>query len=129
MIKPSIFSEISETSKSKLVKGDNQIKNGVETVCSVCMEEFKIKDHIRVLSCNHVFHKTCIDTWLTERSTLCPNCRLDTRIALGIKVELEDLPAVGEQQEGSDSNNEPLNTEAYHVVLVVPESEENVNTR
>ncbi|KAJ1563839.1 hypothetical protein HK096_010777, partial [Nowakowskiella sp. JEL0078] len=43
------------------------------------------KDKVRILDvCNHIFHETCVDTWLTERSTMCPNCRLDTRIALGI---------------------------------------------
>ncbi|KAJ1568611.1 hypothetical protein HK096_005911, partial [Nowakowskiella sp. JEL0078] len=55
------------------------------------MDNFKGDDRVRVLACGHVFHEMCIDVWLLQCSTVCPNCRLDTRIALGIASEDNDL--------------------------------------
>ena len=41
-------------------------------ICSICMEEFKIDEIIRILPCKHEFHKDCIDYWLLEKSIKCP---------------------------------------------------------
>ena len=43
-------------------------------LCSICLEEYVVGEHIRVLPCLHTFHSECIFPWLTERSpvgTLC----------------------------------------------------------
>jgi hypothetical protein len=40
--------------------------------CSICMEEYQVDERIRILPCNHEFHKECIDFWLSEKSTKCP---------------------------------------------------------
>ena len=43
--------------------------------CSICLETFKeTVDRVRILSCCHVFHSACIDSWLTSHSR-CPLCR------------------------------------------------------
>eukprot|EP01054_Gregarina_sp_Poly1_P006780 Gregarina_sp_Poly_1__6779@NODE_365_length_9176_cov_254_590076_g301_i0_p3_GENE_NODE_365_length_9176_cov_254_590076_g301_i0NODE_365_length_9176_cov_254_590076_g301_i0_p3_ORF_typecomplete_len469_score28_66zfRING_2/PF13639_6/1_6e03zfRING_2/PF13639_6/1_9e13zfRING_11/PF17123_5/1_8e11zfC3HC4_2/PF13923_6/5_2e10zfC3HC4_2/PF13923_6/3_7e03zfC3HC4/PF00097_25/5_5e08zfC3HC4/PF00097_25/7_9e02zfrbx1/PF12678_7/9_7e02zfrbx1/PF12678_7/2e07zfRING_UBOX/PF13445_6/5_3e06Zn_ribbon_17/PF17120_5/8_6e02Zn_ribbon_17/PF1712 len=39
--------------------------------CSVCLLSFENGDTIRVLPCAHVFHRGCIDTWLSNH-TECP---------------------------------------------------------
>ncbi|KAJ3111028.1 hypothetical protein HK098_000341, partial [Nowakowskiella sp. JEL0407] len=58
-----------------------------DSTCSVCLEPFKLGDDIRKLpSCEHCFHKHCIDGWLLEQSCCCPNCRFDLRVALGIEI-------------------------------------------
>lgn len=44
------------------------------TDCSVCLELFYDGEDIRVLNCNHYFHKCCIDSWL-HTSLRCPICR------------------------------------------------------
>ncbi|KAJ9182750.1 hypothetical protein P3X46_006708 [Hevea brasiliensis] len=51
----------------KIVKSDE---------CAICLEEFKEGEKCRMLvpSCVHIFHKDCIDTWLSE-DTRCPLCR------------------------------------------------------
>ncbi|KAM7259381.1 hypothetical protein ACFE04_015122 [Oxalis oulophora] len=45
------------------------------TECAICLAEFVSEDEIRVLpQCGHVFHVSCIDTWLGSHSS-CPSCR------------------------------------------------------
>ena len=52
--------------------------------CVICMENFKEKDKLRVLQCQHTYHKKCIDTWLLRSSA--PSCPLCKRNALGIRA-------------------------------------------
>jgi hypothetical protein len=55
--------------------------------CSVCIEEWAVKDELAQiitiyflatklsqLSCGHVFHPTCIQSWVVQSSS-CPECR------------------------------------------------------
>ncbi|XP_035884256.1 E3 ubiquitin-protein ligase RNF149 isoform X2 [Phyllostomus discolor] len=58
--------------------------------CAVCIENFKVKDIIRILPCKHIFHRMCIDPWLLDHHT-CPMCKLDVIKALGYWGELEDV--------------------------------------
>jgi len=51
-------------------------KHNLDT-CSICFEPFKDKDNCRELTCSHLFHVDCIDTWLAEHIT-CPVCREET---------------------------------------------------
>lgn len=56
----------------KYKKGDGLVDG---TDCSVCLSEFEENESLRLLpKCNHAFHVTCIDTWLTSHSS-CPLCR------------------------------------------------------
>ncbi|XP_045443251.1 E3 ubiquitin-protein ligase RNF149 isoform X1 [Pipistrellus kuhlii] len=59
--------------------------------CAVCIENFKAKDVIRILPCRHIFHRVCIDPWLSDHHT-CPMCKLDVIKALGYWGEPEDAP-------------------------------------
>lgn len=43
--------------------------------CTVCLSDFKPKQHIRKLDCEHEFHKRCIDKWLLKGNACCPICR------------------------------------------------------
>ncbi|KAF2217719.1 hypothetical protein CERZMDRAFT_24972, partial [Cercospora zeae-maydis SCOH1-5] len=44
--------------------------------CLVCLCDFEINDVARKLvKCNHLFHKECIDQWLTTGRNSCPLCR------------------------------------------------------
>lgn len=43
--------------------------------CPICLVEFVQGDEIRILPhCGHVFHVSCVDTWLGSNSS-CPSCR------------------------------------------------------
>jgi hypothetical protein len=52
-------------------------------ICSICMIPFEIKDTIKILPCNkkHIFHKICIDKWLSHNKA-CPTCRKEITLKL-----------------------------------------------
>ncbi|EOA27851.1 hypothetical protein CARUB_v10024009mg [Capsella rubella] len=56
------------------------VKNDVAgTECAVCLSLLEEKDTARMLpNCEHVFHVSCVDTWLTAQST-CPVCRTEVK--------------------------------------------------
>mmetsp|Transcript_16887 Transcript_16887/g.23624 ORF Transcript_16887/g.23624 Transcript_16887/m.23624 type:complete len:280 (-) Transcript_16887:270-1109(-) len=45
-----------------------------DRTCPVCLVELEEGEETRDLPCPHIFHKKCIDRWLTMRQT-CPLCR------------------------------------------------------
>ncbi|GAV71815.1 PA domain-containing protein/zf-RING_2 domain-containing protein [Cephalotus follicularis] len=51
---------------------------GGET-CAICLEDYKDGEIIKVLPCQHEFHSSCVDSWLTKWGTFCPVCKLDMR--------------------------------------------------
>lgn len=46
-----------------------------EKRCSICLDDFNDKDLVYLLECKHLFHKICIDEWLTKYNYNCPICR------------------------------------------------------
>ena len=40
--------------------------------CSICTEDFRESEDIRVLPCSHIYHKCCIDPWLLSFGGNCP---------------------------------------------------------
>ncbi|XP_070692359.1 RING finger protein 148-like [Pempheris klunzingeri] len=69
-------------------------KNDEETasdshMCAVCIESYKAGEVVTVLTCDHIFHKVCIEPWLLERRT-CPMCKCDILKALGVEEEHKD---------------------------------------
>ncbi|KAF2318761.1 hypothetical protein GH714_010508 [Hevea brasiliensis] len=46
--------------------------------CAICLEKFKEEDKCRMFlpSCIHIFHKACIDLWLSKDNG-CPLCGVD----------------------------------------------------
>ncbi|XP_051131271.1 E3 ubiquitin-protein ligase EL5-like [Andrographis paniculata] len=56
-----------------------QSKGSKEEVCAVCLGEFTQGEGVRVLrDCSHMFHVSCIDTWLGIHPN-CPLCRATAR--------------------------------------------------
>lgn len=51
-----------------------------DDICSICLDSlhysFILKKH-ETLSCNHSFHKKCIDSWIQYKKYTCPLCRED----------------------------------------------------
>lgn len=44
--------------------------------CTICLEDYENRSTIiRELPCGHIYHPDCIDEFLTEVSSLCPQCK------------------------------------------------------
>ncbi|KAG0179890.1 hypothetical protein DFQ28_001661 [Apophysomyces sp. BC1034] len=58
-----------------------------DTTCVICLEEQNIGDLVRKLPCDHEYHCSCIDPWLTSKSAECPLCKFDCA-----KEDKDDTP-------------------------------------
>ncbi|KAF5400181.1 hypothetical protein PHET_06623 [Paragonimus heterotremus] len=47
-----------------------------EERCMICLDDYEVKDSLRMLRCRHEFHAKCVDKWLKTKRT-CPLCRAD----------------------------------------------------
>ncbi|KFR10780.1 E3 ubiquitin-protein ligase RNF128, partial [Opisthocomus hoazin] len=57
--------------------------------CAVCLELYKPNEVVRILSCDHLFHKNCIDPWLLEHRT-CPMCKCGIAKVFVVEVHVEE---------------------------------------
>ncbi|XP_074664169.1 RING finger protein 122 isoform X2 [Strix aluco] len=55
-----------------VLKGDARRLN-VHGTCAVCLEDFRVKEELGVLPCQHAFHRKCLVKWLEVRC-VCPMC-------------------------------------------------------
>ncbi len=63
--------------KKRLTLGKYQIITENDTgTCSVCLDSFKKGLYKRTLNCGHLFHKKCVDKWISREKS-CPLCRCD----------------------------------------------------
>eukprot|EP00475_Leptophrys_vorax_P044243 TRINITY_DN878_c0_g1_i1.p1 TRINITY_DN878_c0_g1~~TRINITY_DN878_c0_g1_i1.p1 ORF type:complete len:371 (-),score=85.92 TRINITY_DN878_c0_g1_i1:46-1158(-) len=60
-------------------KGDPEFIHN--TNCVICWDEFIDGQRIRVLPCAHGFCANCIESWLSDRSDLCPICKRSVFLA------------------------------------------------
>jgi hypothetical protein len=51
------------------------IKANVDEECCICCESLLHDEVIELQQCKHYFHKTCLQTWFTSKSS-CPLCRV-----------------------------------------------------
>lgn len=70
--------------------------------CSVCWEDFVLNEHVRQLSCQHVYHEVCIRPWLELHGT-CPICRQN----LGNNEEQQNTDNTNNQNDVNNSAGEP----------------------
>ncbi|KAM1014143.1 hypothetical protein ACFX13_044821 [Malus domestica] len=80
------------------------------TECSVCLNEFREDDTLRLLpKCNHAFHIPCIDTWLRSH-TNCPICRAnivrETQISASTDTNGEPQMENSESEDEIGANNQ-----------------------
>nr|ODO01330.1 hypothetical protein L204_02058 [Cryptococcus depauperatus CBS 7855] len=79
---------LSENKKRKLTDsvletvewGKFGLREGItrDECCSVCHEEYHQTIEISITPCKHMYHKTCLTTWLEmSGSSSCPMCRRD----------------------------------------------------
>lgn len=56
----------------KIIYNKNKFKDD-DNKCVVCQYEFKNGENVTKLSCGHLFHSDCVDTWLSKNK-VCPMC-------------------------------------------------------
>jgi hypothetical protein len=74
-VKLVVDSKILETiPKCKYTELQESIKT-TNNLCTICQDNFKDDDVVRLLPCEHIYHPECIDDWLKIHSYKCPCCR------------------------------------------------------
>ena len=62
------------------------------SACAICQDAIEVNDVCRVLhTCQHVYHKTCIDQWF-QSNVHCPTCRRDIRDAPPTEAQEPSAP-------------------------------------
>ncbi|KAK9542418.1 hypothetical protein VZT92_000283 [Zoarces viviparus] len=103
----------------KLKTGDEETTSDSH-MCAVCIESYKAGEVVTVLTCDHIFHKACIEPWLLQRRT-CPMCKCDILKALGVDEETKESLSAESPPEVTVitvTGGEPM----YEVPLTDPES-------
>lgn len=60
-----------------------------EEVCSICLCELS-RDNLITTTCNHIFHKKCIITWIGQSDT-CPLCRTEYPMPIKSRLNPREL--------------------------------------
>ncbi|XP_060768739.1 E3 ubiquitin-protein ligase RNF128a isoform X2 [Neoarius graeffei] len=111
-----------------LSQGDQETGPDADS-CAVCIESYKPGDVLCVLTCNHFFHKACVEPWLMEHRT-CPMCKCDILKAFGVETDVEEqhMPTVSSDLHSFPSSTEYLDTHSESVSNISPNSESHSDT-
>jgi hypothetical protein len=60
------------------IKTYEEVDNEKHKTCAICLEDYDKESQLRILKCDHSFHKDCVDKWLTDCDYKCPVCRDDS---------------------------------------------------
>ncbi|XP_072929206.1 E3 ubiquitin-protein ligase RNF181 [Epargyreus clarus] len=71
--------------------------------CPICLKKFNINDKAKEMPCHHVFHATCILTWLKQTNS-CPFCRHE------LPTDDEGYEAFKKEKKRSEQRQESLAT-------------------
>ncbi|XP_010073540.1 PREDICTED: E3 ubiquitin-protein ligase ZSWIM2, partial [Pterocles gutturalis] len=80
-------------------KRSNLLAPGIQ--CRLCLKSFQLRQHVRLLPCNHKFHRECIDTWLLQQRNTCP---IDEYVVYN-PLTLKNTPAKHENYPTSSHTN------------------------
>jgi hypothetical protein len=60
------------------IKTYEEVDKEKHKTCAICLEDYDKDSQLRILKCDHSFHKDCVDKWLTDCDYKCPVCRDDS---------------------------------------------------
>ncbi len=52
-----------------------KITNDMQIICLICQEEMNENEEYINIECKHIFHRTCLTTYLENYNHICPTCR------------------------------------------------------
>ena len=64
---------ISFIHKNIIIIRSRNIEINKNHTCTICLQT--VSNDLKILNCNHVFHKKCINIWLDQYNNFCPNCK------------------------------------------------------
>ncbi|XP_062845093.1 E3 ubiquitin-protein ligase RNF128a [Trichomycterus rosablanca] len=116
-MKATVMKAINQLQVRKL-HGDQETGPNADS-CAVCIESYKSGDVVCILTCNHFFHKLCVEPWLMEHQT-CPMCKCDILKALGLQVDEEEQYVSSDSPDlrssfptGGDAETSNTNTDTH----------------
>ena len=71
--------------------------------CSVCWDDFKLDEDVRLLKCEHIFHENCIIPWLELHNT-CPVCRQEQETNPGQQSAKPESSVAGSSSNHSEAS-------------------------
>jgi len=75
--------EIIKAAQLSQHENDGKVSSNCLDRCLICLDDYQPEEDIRVMSCRHAFHQTCVDEWLQTGRNNCPACRT-TGVTTGI---------------------------------------------
>lgn len=79
------------TGRPRLKDVEDGSEDSSDGSCMICLVAMEPGDECRQLVCDHLFHKKCIDEWLTK-SRECPMCRQDVEVLVNEAVSRGSSP-------------------------------------
>ncbi|KAF8802148.1 hypothetical protein BYT27DRAFT_7341509 [Phlegmacium glaucopus] len=67
--------EIIKAGRLSQDENDGKVSSNCLDRCLICLDDYQPEEDIRIMSCRHAFHKTCVDEWLQTGRNNCPACR------------------------------------------------------
>ncbi|KAH6764069.1 receptor homology region transmembrane domain ring H2 motif protein 1 [Perilla frutescens var. frutescens] len=62
--------------------------------CTICLEDYKHGESLKILPCRHGFHASCVNSWLTKCATFCPVCKHDIRTKIASSVNARSVAVI-----------------------------------
>ena len=95
------------------------VESEIQDHCVVCLQDFDEREITILEKCEHVFHKTCVETWADKNSGdffTCPLCREKYD---SIKVDVPDVQTVVSQPEEQRPENLVKEVIALKIIVAI----------
>lgn len=67
--------EVIQASSLEEYEKTERVASNCTEQCLICLDDYAPEDNLRVLTCKHAFHQSCVDKWLETGRNNCPACR------------------------------------------------------